>query len=124
MGCRTITARSGSTTPHHQGAPVTALFPFKVGAWYGLPAQGVAVDDFADDNFDHGGHDFIGGCNLWPMSDRRPISAAGMSTFGMAPSWGSDWKKFIHEYADNSHSSYTRKRRCRTKTISSTSIRR
>ena len=94
---------------HHQGAPVTALFPFKVGAWYGLPAQGVAVDDFADDNFDHGGHDFIGGCNLWAMSDRRPISAAGMSTFGMAPSWGSDWKKFIHQYADNSHSSYNQK---------------
>ena len=38
---------------HHQGAPVTALFPFNVGAWYGLPAQGVAVDNWADDNFDH-----------------------------------------------------------------------
>jgi gluconate 2-dehydrogenase alpha chain len=94
---------------HHQGAPVTALFPFKIGAWYGLPAQGVAVDDFADDNFDHAGHDFIGGCNLWAMSDRRPISAAGMNTFGMAPSWGSDWKTFIHANADCTHSSYNQK---------------
>jgi len=94
---------------HHQGAPVSALFPFNIDAWYGLPAQGVAVDDFADDNFDHGGVDFIGGANLWSMSDRRPISAVGMSTFGRAPNWGSSWKAFIHENADRSHSSYIQK---------------
>src|SRR6476620_3281207 len=64
---------------HHQGAPVTALFPFDLKSWYGLPAQGVAVDDWADDNFDHAGVDFIGGGNLWAMSDRRPIAAAIMS---------------------------------------------
>jgi gluconate 2-dehydrogenase alpha chain len=94
---------------HHQGAPVTALFPFEIGAWYGLPAQGVAVDDFADDNFDHSSHDFIGGANLWAMSDRRPITAAGMNTFGLAPSWGSQWKAFIKVNADRSHSSYIQK---------------
>ena len=49
---------------HHQGAGVSALFPFDLKSWYGLPAQGVAVDNFADDNFDHGGLDFIGGGNL------------------------------------------------------------
>ena len=43
---------------HHQVATVTALFPFDLGAWYGLPAQGVPVDDFADDNFDHGALDY------------------------------------------------------------------
>ena len=58
---------------HGQTASVTALFPFNINAWYGLPAQGVAVDNFADDNFDHGAHDYIGGGNLWVMSDRRPI---------------------------------------------------
>jgi gluconate 2-dehydrogenase alpha chain len=94
---------------HHQGAPVTALFPFDVKAWYGLPAQGVAIDNFADDNFDHGGLDFIGGCNLWAMSDRRPISAASMNTFGLAPNWGSEWKAFIRTNADRSHSSYNQK---------------
>lgn len=94
---------------HHQGAPVTALFPFDIKAWYGLPAQGVAIDNFADDNFDHGGLDFIGGCNLWAMSDRRPIGAAGMNTFGLAPNWGSQWKAFINENADRSHSSYNQK---------------
>lgn len=94
---------------HHQGAPVTALFPFDIDAWYGLPAQGVAVDDFADDNFDHADHDFIGGGNLWIMSDRRPISAASMGTFGRSPSWGSRWKRFIRDNADRSHYSYVQK---------------
>lgn len=94
---------------HHQGAPVSALFPFNLNCWYGLPAQGVAVDDWADDNFDHGSLDFIGGGNLWAMSDRRPIAAAGMSTFGRAPNWGSAWKAFIRANADRSHSSYIQK---------------
>jgi gluconate 2-dehydrogenase alpha chain len=94
---------------HHQGAPVSALFPFDLGAWYGLPAQGVAIDDFADDNFDHSGLDFIGGGNLWAMSDRRPISAANGSTWGRSPTWGTQWKAFIRENADRSHSSYIQK---------------
>ena len=94
---------------HHQGAGVTALFPFDLHAWYGLPAQGVAVDDFADDNFDHGDLDFIGGGNMWVYSDRRPISAASMSTFGRAPTWGSAWKAFIRENADRTNSAYIQK---------------
>ncbi len=94
---------------HHQGAPVSALFPFDLKSWYGLPAQGVAVDNWADDNFDHSDLDFIGGGNLWVMSDRRPISAAGMSTFGRAPNWGSAWKAFIKENADRVHGSYIQK---------------
>lgn len=94
---------------HHQGAPVSALFPFQVGAWYGLPAQGVAIDDWADDNFDHAGLDFIGGGNLWVMSDRRPISASAMNTFGYVPNWGSQWKGFIKQNADRYHSSYIQK---------------
>jgi gluconate 2-dehydrogenase alpha chain len=94
---------------HHQGAPVSALFPFDLKSWYGLPAQGIAVDNWADDNFDHSNVDFIGGGNLWVMSDRRPISAAGMNTFGRVPNWGSAWKRFIKENADRSHSSYIQK---------------
>ncbi len=94
---------------HHQGAGVSALFPFDLKSWYGLPAQGVAIDDFADDNFDHGGHEFVGGGNLWVMSDRRPIAAANASTWGQAPSWGSQWKRWIRENADRSHGSYIQK---------------
>ncbi len=94
---------------HHQLGGVSALFPSNTNSWYGLPAQGVAVDDWADDNFDHAGHDFIGGGNLWVMSDRRPISAAGMNTFGRAPTWGSAWKAFITENADRWNTAYLQK---------------
>lgn len=94
---------------HHQGAPVLALFPKNLNNWYGLPAQGVAIDEWADDNFDHSNLDFIGGGNLWVHTDRRPMSAARMSTFGRAPAWGSDWKAFIRENADRSNTSYIQK---------------
>jgi gluconate 2-dehydrogenase alpha chain len=94
---------------HAQGGGVTALFPFNLNSWYGLPAQGTAVDDFADDNFDHGALDFIGGGNLWIYSDRRPIGAANMSTFGRAPGWGAAWKAFVKENADRVNSAYLQK---------------
>jgi gluconate 2-dehydrogenase alpha chain len=94
---------------HNQGAGVMALFPRKLNCWYGLPAQGVAIDDWADDNFDHSNLDFIGGGNLWIYSDRRPIGAASMSTFGRAPRWGSRWKSFIIENADRWVGSYLQK---------------
>jgi gluconate 2-dehydrogenase alpha chain len=94
---------------HAQGGGVTALFPFNLNSWYGLPAQGTAVDEFADDNFDHGALDFIGGGNLWIYSDRRPIGAANMSTFGRAPGWGAPWKAFVKENADRVNSAYLQK---------------
>lgn len=94
---------------HATGASVTALFPFNVNNWYGLPAQGVAVDDWADDNFDHAGLDFIGGGNLWVYSDRRPIQAANMNTFGRTPGWGAQWKAFVKENADRTNTAYLQK---------------
>jgi gluconate 2-dehydrogenase alpha chain len=94
---------------HNQIGGVTALFPKRLNNWYGLPAQGVAVDDWADDNFDHAGLDFIGGGNLWVYSDRRPISSASMSTYGRAPRWGSAWKAFIKQNADAWNVSYLQK---------------
>ena len=94
---------------HHQGAPVSALFPKNLHNWYGLPAQGVAVDNWADDNFDHSGLDFIGGGNLWVHTNRRPMAAARTGTFGNAPSWGSEWKAFIMKNADRTNSSYVQK---------------
>lgn len=94
---------------HATGAVVTALFPFNLNSWYGLPAQGVAVDNWADDNFDHAGVDFIGGGNLWVYSDRRPIGAANLNTFGRAPSWGRQWKAFVKENADRVNTAYLQK---------------
>ncbi|MEW6320442.1 MAG: GMC family oxidoreductase [Acidobacteriota bacterium] len=94
---------------HAQGGSVSALFPFDLNTWYGLPAQGVAVDDWADDNFDHTGLDFIGGGNLWVYSDRRPIAAASTGTFGLAPGWGRQWKAFIRQNADRTNTAYLQK---------------
>jgi gluconate 2-dehydrogenase alpha chain len=94
---------------HNQLAGVLALFPHKLNRWYGLPAQGVAIDEWADDNFDHGNLDFIGGGNLWVYSDQRPIAAASMPTFDRAPRWGSGWKKFVIENADRWVNSYIQK---------------
>lgn len=93
----------------HVGSPVSALFPYNLNNWYGLPAQGIAVDNWADDNFDHSGLDFIGGGNLWVYSDRRPIAAASMSTYGKAPAWGAQWKSFIKENADRFNVAYLQK---------------
>jgi gluconate 2-dehydrogenase alpha chain len=94
---------------HAQGGGVTALFPWNLNSWYGLPAQGVAVDDWADDNFDHSGLDFVGGGNLWIYSDRRPIAAANMGTFGRTPTWGAAWKQFVMTNADRTNSAYLQK---------------
>jgi len=94
---------------HNTLAGVTALFPWNLNTWYGLPAQGVAVDNWADDNFDHANLDFIGGGNLWVYTERRPIFAASMATFGQAPAWGSAWKAFIKQNADRWNSAYLQK---------------
>ncbi len=83
----------------HWNDAVGALFPFDVNIWYGLPAQGTAVDDWADDRYDHSGLGFIGGTSLHVRTERHPIEAADMNTFGRAPNWGSRWKAFVHENA-------------------------
>ena len=95
---------------HNQVRRVTALFPRDLNNWYGLPAQGVAVDDWADDNFDHSRPRLhrrrqpVG--LLRPPADRAPPS---MNTFGRAPRWGSAWKAFVKENADRWNTAYLQK---------------
>lgn len=91
---------------HCHGSLVSALFDKDLHNWYGLPAQGVAIDDWADDNFDHSELDFIGGANLWVHTDRRPMAAARTDTFGEAPTWGAQWKSFLMKNADRTNSCY------------------
>ena len=85
---------------HAQRGGVLGLFPHRLNRWYGLPAQGSGIDEWADDNFDHTDYDFIGGAHFWVAQDSRPILAARMNTFGRAPRWGSAWKGFVMENAD------------------------
>lgn len=83
----------------HWQSGVTALFPFDVNVWYGTPAQAAAVDDWADDNYDHSGLGFIGGTTLQPHTEMHPIESAGVNLAGRVPAWGSKWKAFVRENA-------------------------
>jgi gluconate 2-dehydrogenase alpha chain len=76
-----------------------ALFPFDINNWYGTPAQGTTVDDWAHDNHDHSGLGFIGGTTLHVHTETHPIEAAAVETFGRERLWGSRWKAFVHENA-------------------------
>ena len=85
---------------HWAGREVTALFPFDLNIWQGAFAQGVVVNNWADDNFDHSGLGFIGGASLTVNHEVHPIAgAAAMPTFGRAPAWGAKWKAFVRENA-------------------------
>jgi len=96
---------------HNQGGAVSALFPFNLNNWYGTPAQGVAVDNWADDNFDHSGLDFIGGGNLYVYTERRPMAAVnGVQAWMQGePNWGSKWKAFVKDNADRWNTAYLQK---------------
>jgi gluconate 2-dehydrogenase alpha chain len=83
----------------HWQSGVSAVFPHDINVWYGTPAQASAVDDWADDNYDHSGLGFIGGTTLQPHTEMHPIEAASMNTSGRAPGWGSRWKAYVHENA-------------------------
>jgi gluconate 2-dehydrogenase alpha chain len=83
----------------HTRSGVMGLFTFDLNRWYGTPAQGTSLDDWSDDNFDHGGLGFIGGGNLLVHMEAKPIEAASMPTFGKVPRWGSSWKAFLRENA-------------------------
>jgi gluconate 2-dehydrogenase alpha chain len=83
----------------HWGGGVIALFPQDINVWYGTPSQATLVDKWADDSFDHTGLGFIGGGSMSAYTEKHPIEAASMDTFGRAPAWGSGWKTFVRENA-------------------------
>src|SRR6185503_5229694 len=90
---------------HAQFGGVTALFPFDLRNWYGTPGQGICVDNWADDNFDHSGLDFIGGGTMYVYCERRPMAAVnGLAAWGrQGPNWGSDWKAHVIKNADRTN---------------------
>src|SRR6185503_11871040 len=56
--------------------------------------------------FDHSGMGFIGGASLHVYTERHPVDASGMATYGRAPGWGSAWKKFVHDNASRVAQTY------------------
>ena len=86
---------------------MSALFPMDLNIWYGaILSQGVVIDEWADDSFDHSGLGFIGGASMTVNTEKHPIAAGGSNTFGQAPQWGSKWKAWIHENAGRGASAY------------------
>jgi gluconate 2-dehydrogenase alpha chain len=82
-------------------------------AFIGAGGNGIAVDDFNADNFDHGPHGFVGGSPFWVnQAGTKPISAS--VTPPGTPSWGSGWKAATAAYyahhvsmdAHGAHQSY------------------
>lgn len=88
------------------GVGTMALFPFDINVWYGLPAQGATVDEWADDHYDHSGLGFIGGTTLHARTELHPIDGASMPLFGHTAGWGAGWKRFIGQNAARFASSY------------------
>ncbi|WP_225032027.1 GMC family oxidoreductase [Paraburkholderia sp. XV] len=62
----------------------------------GAGGNGVALDDFNGDHFDHGPLNFVGGAPVWcNPAGAKPIS--GIATPKGSPRWGSAWKKAVKE---------------------------
>lgn len=60
----------------------------------GAGGNGVGVDDFNADNFDHGPYGFVGGSPFWVnQAGTKPIS--GLPTVANTPDWGSQWKAAV-----------------------------
>ena len=60
-------------------------------------ASGTLIDDFNDDNFDHGPHGFIGGSYIMSaLTNGRPIEFH--PTPPGTPEWGKEWKAAIRRH--------------------------
>ena len=82
---------------HAQGGGVTALFPFNINAGTGCRRRAWRSTTSPTTTSITARTISSAAATCGCMSDRRPISAAGMSTFGRTPSWGSEWKAFVDE---------------------------
>jgi gluconate 2-dehydrogenase alpha chain len=79
----------------HMYIGASALFPDKaLNMFFGTSGQGISLDDFNADNFDHSGLGFIGGGVMSFTTGKAAIGAA-KSTPPSVPTWGSDWKAWV-----------------------------
>jgi gluconate 2-dehydrogenase alpha chain len=63
--------------------------------------MGMTLDEFNGDNFDHGPHGFIGGGYILAQTTgARPIQQSTLPDG--TPSWGSGWKRALHDWYDRS----------------------
>ncbi|WP_347556921.1 GMC family oxidoreductase [Robbsia sp. KACC 23696] len=67
-----------------------------INGFIGAGGNGVAIDDFNGDNFDHGPLGFVGGSPVWSNpAGAKPIS--GISVPPGTPKWGKQWKSAVKD---------------------------
>ena len=66
-----------------------------VNRFTGPSAQGVLIDDFLSDNFDHTGLGFVGGASMGVLQQTQPILAAKDTLPPDVPSWGRVYKEYL-----------------------------
>ena len=109
---------------HHQGAPVTALFPFNIDAGTACRRRASPSTTGPTTTSITSALDFIGGGNLWAMSDRRPIARRRHEHLRAARRAGARSGRRSSRRTPTARTARTsRRRRCRTRTTSSISIR-
>lgn len=80
---------------HNTAQVISAFFPGRrLNRWGGLAGQGTALDNWADDNFDHSGLGFIGGGVIRAGMGQGAIESAN-SLPPSVPTWGSAWKSWL-----------------------------
>ena len=87
----------GRNYAYQTGSGSTAFFEdAKFNPFAAAGSLGVALDDYNSDNFDHGPHGFVGGASITcAYTNGRPIHYH--PTPKGTPTWGSAWKKAVHE---------------------------
>jgi gluconate 2-dehydrogenase alpha chain len=77
------------------------LFPdHRLNLFSGTTGQATAMDDLNGDNFDHSGLGFIRGGVIFASNGNLPIANSRNAPPG-TPTWGSAYKKFIHDHGDS-----------------------
>jgi gluconate 2-dehydrogenase alpha chain len=83
------------------GIDVSALYSGKkFNQWAGTGGQGVIIDDYNGDNFDHEGLGFIRGASVQASTNGMPITNTESVAPGV-PMWGSAYKRWLHENVDS-----------------------
>ncbi|WP_236493273.1 GMC family oxidoreductase [Xanthomonas massiliensis] len=93
------TGTVGRNFAYQNMATVKAFFAGDVHSneFIGAGGNGVAIDDFNADHFDHGPHGFVGGSPMWVnQAGVKPIG--GIALPEGVPGWGSAWKDAVAEH--------------------------
>src|SRR3954451_23421097 len=95
----------GTTGKNFAYQTMSYVYPFfadkRMNGYAGAGSMGIVIDDYNADNFDHGPHGFVGGGYIMgATTGMRPIQQTTLPDG--TPSWGSGWKRALHDWYDRS----------------------